>query len=283
MDIELLRTFLAVTQVRHFGRAAENLFLTPAAVSARIRQLEQTLDVRLFHRTRGNIQMTTEGERLLPHARKLLAAWTAAQEDLALKPLISAQLKIGYPHGLWQPLATLIKHLAGRDEHPALSMQAQTSVDLLHSLVRQQLDLALLLEAPEHPDLTSIHFTTLSLALFNSTVDAQSSITYIHLDWGTALASRQRQTGLGSAQLLYANDPHLALAWMQKNPCRAFLPMSFSVYLPDNLQLDPEEPAHPLPLYLVYRRAAENNLLLQELLSQCQSQAPDGSPASELV
>ena len=40
MDIDLLKTFLEVNKTRHFGRAADNLYLTPAAVSARVRQLE---------------------------------------------------------------------------------------------------------------------------------------------------------------------------------------------------------------------------------------------------
>ncbi|MGB1090783.1 MAG: LysR family transcriptional regulator, partial [Oceanobacter sp.] len=37
MDTELLKTFLEVSRTRHFGRAAENLFLTQSAVSFRVR------------------------------------------------------------------------------------------------------------------------------------------------------------------------------------------------------------------------------------------------------
>lgn len=40
MDTELLKTFLEVSRTRHFGRAAEALYLTQSAVSFRIRQLE---------------------------------------------------------------------------------------------------------------------------------------------------------------------------------------------------------------------------------------------------
>ncbi len=40
MDTELLKTFLEVSRTRHFGRAAESLYLTQSAVSFRIRQLE---------------------------------------------------------------------------------------------------------------------------------------------------------------------------------------------------------------------------------------------------
>ena len=46
MDTELLKTFLEVSRTRHFGRAAESLYLTQSAVSFRIRQLENQLGVK---------------------------------------------------------------------------------------------------------------------------------------------------------------------------------------------------------------------------------------------
>ncbi len=77
MDSDLLRTFLAVQRTRHFAQAAEQLYLTPSAVSFRIRQLETELGVSLFHRRRSNIQLTAAGERLVAHAEALLAGWQA--------------------------------------------------------------------------------------------------------------------------------------------------------------------------------------------------------------
>lgn len=65
MDTELLKTFLEVSRTRHFGRAAEALYLTQSAVSFRIRQLENQLGVNLFTRHRNNIRLTTAGEKLL--------------------------------------------------------------------------------------------------------------------------------------------------------------------------------------------------------------------------
>ena len=53
MDTELLKTFLEVSRTRHFGRAAEALYLTQSAVSFRIRQLENQLGVNLFTRHRN--------------------------------------------------------------------------------------------------------------------------------------------------------------------------------------------------------------------------------------
>ena len=91
MDTELLRTFLEVRKTRHFARAAENLFITQAAVSARIRQLESLVGQRLLTRERNNIQLTTAGHLLVPHAESILvtlnrALLEAAGEDR--QPLI---------------------------------------------------------------------------------------------------------------------------------------------------------------------------------------------------
>lgn len=95
MDTELLRTFLEVNKTRHFGRASENLYLTQAAVSARVKQLESQLGVPLFIRARNNIQLTIEGERLVPHAETILLAWSRVKQDVALKPEQKQQINIG--------------------------------------------------------------------------------------------------------------------------------------------------------------------------------------------
>ncbi|WP_311244546.1 LysR family transcriptional regulator, partial [Escherichia coli] len=83
MDTELLKTFLEVSRTRHFGRAAESLYLTQSAVSFRIRQLENQLGVNLFTRHRNNIRLTAAGEKLLPYAETLMSTWQAARKEVA--------------------------------------------------------------------------------------------------------------------------------------------------------------------------------------------------------
>ena len=100
MDTELLKTFLEVQKTRHFGKAAENLYLTQSAVSFRIRQLEQSLGVPLFNRFRNNIQLTVAGEMLLLHAQAVLSAIHSAKQQIhqnshpqsRLQLLISSEL-----------------------------------------------------------------------------------------------------------------------------------------------------------------------------------------------
>jgi hypothetical protein len=68
----LLVTFLELARTRHFGKAAEHLFVTQSAVSARIRLLEATLGVALFTRKRNDIRLTRAGERLQRHAETIV-------------------------------------------------------------------------------------------------------------------------------------------------------------------------------------------------------------------
>lgn len=84
MDTELLKTFLEVSKTRHFGRAAESLYLTQSAVSFRIRQLETQLGTNLFTRHRNNIRLTVAGERLIPYAESLMNTWLLAKKKLAM-------------------------------------------------------------------------------------------------------------------------------------------------------------------------------------------------------
>lgn len=96
MDLELLRTFLEVARLRNFGRAAEALYLTQAAVSARIKLLETQLDVQLFDRYKRDIRLTPEGNRLVRHAELLLANWRKARQDVTAGGAQS-QLSLGKP------------------------------------------------------------------------------------------------------------------------------------------------------------------------------------------
>ena len=144
MDIQLLRTFLEVNKTRHFARAADNLFLTSAAVSARIKLLESQLGVRLFLRHRGNIQLTSEGERLVPHAETMLNAWARTLQEVQLQPELDMRIHIGATSGLWL-LAMETKLKAVMDALPALGIQAEghSSDELVRRVLDRTLDLVL--------------------------------------------------------------------------------------------------------------------------------------------
>lgn len=74
MDLDAVRTFVAVTEAGRFSDAATELSISQQAVSKRVAALEQDLGVRLFDRTPRGVLLTVDGQAFLPHARALLRA-----------------------------------------------------------------------------------------------------------------------------------------------------------------------------------------------------------------
>jgi DNA-binding transcriptional LysR family regulator len=90
LDLRLLRAFVAVAEELHFTRAANRLYVAQQALSRDIRRLESQIGARLFVRSTRRVTLTPDGERLLVHARTLLALNDAALKELrgATRPLL---------------------------------------------------------------------------------------------------------------------------------------------------------------------------------------------------
>lgn len=89
MTFEQLAIFVAVAEREHLTKAAAAINLTPSAVSASIRSLEQHYGVELFHRIGRRIELTDAGRIFLDEARKLLAR--SQSVELILSELGSLQ------------------------------------------------------------------------------------------------------------------------------------------------------------------------------------------------
>ncbi|MFW2176521.1 MULTISPECIES: LysR family transcriptional regulator [unclassified Moraxella] len=114
-----LRAFVTVAESGSFSRASSKLFLTQSALSGLIKDLEQSIDVKLFDRTTRQVNLSTMGEHLLPQAKRVLNELTLfetqAQELTSLEqgqirmavsqqfaasamPIIIAEFCQKYPH-----------------------------------------------------------------------------------------------------------------------------------------------------------------------------------------
>lgn len=72
MDFEQLKTFLEVSRLKSFSRAAQKLLRTQPAISAQIRSLEQEVGARLFDREGGKVTFTAAGRLFEPFAEHCL-------------------------------------------------------------------------------------------------------------------------------------------------------------------------------------------------------------------
>lgn len=77
-----LRAFIALADQKHFTRAAEQCFLSQSAFSALIQGLEAELGARLFERSTRRVDLTAEGRVFEESARRLLAEFTLARDEL---------------------------------------------------------------------------------------------------------------------------------------------------------------------------------------------------------
>jgi DNA-binding transcriptional LysR family regulator len=95
MDLRSFRLLLALAEHRHFARAAEACGISQPAFSARIRNLEQDLGVRLVERGARFERFTEAGERLLPRLREITALTDAISQDVkADSSAITGHLRI---------------------------------------------------------------------------------------------------------------------------------------------------------------------------------------------
>lgn len=84
MDLDGLRTFVAIVDSMSFSRAGEALGRTQSAVSLRLRKLEESLGVSLLVRRQGRvIELTPAGSRLLAYARNIIGLNDAALRELS--------------------------------------------------------------------------------------------------------------------------------------------------------------------------------------------------------
>lgn len=273
MDIELFKTFLEVNKTRHFGKASENLYLTQAAVSARIKQLEESLGVNLFIRARNNIQLTPEGERLLPHAETMLTAWARARQEVALKQEQKRQLSVGTTAGLWRFL--LQGKLSGiQQQEPELALRAEahSTQELIRLLQEGIIDVALLFEPAELTDFTATPMGKLTLQLVstNSGITTKDALqtNYVYVDWGTAFGLfHDKKFADAPSPALHTNMASIAESFILRQGGSAYLPqIILTGQTADLLYAVSDSPHFSRDIYAVYRTGTEKSQPLAGVL-----------------
>ncbi len=271
MDIELLKTFLEVKNTRHFGKAAENLYLTQAAVSARIKQLENILGAPLFTRLRNNLQLTVTGERLINHAETILIAWERARQDVALKKRQKHVLSLGATTGLWDLVMQDALHVVHRTlPELALRAEAHGPETLIRHLMERTLDLSLIYEPAKLNELVSVPITPAELILVSSkpeqTVDSAMLNGYVSVDWGLSFHMNYAQYFPDAAPpVLHTTLARIALEFIFKYEGSAYLPYRMvSDYIGDSLFQVENAPIITRQIYACYHR---ENSYTQEIES----------------
>lgn len=230
MDVGLLKAFLEVNRSRHFGRAANNLFLSQSAVSARIKQLEDELGLRLFTRDRNNIELTTAGKKFLIYAENILNTWNRARQEIAIPEGVDTLLSIAALPSIWDIfLEDWLSWTHKSNVSTALQADVMRTDSIMRNLLDGAIDLGFVFDPPKTPQLLVKELIPVPLVMVSSerstSVENAVKENYIFVDWGTAFAmAHARQYPDAPPPALRAGVGRIALSFIKQCGGTAYLP-----------------------------------------------------------
>lgn len=145
-NLRQLETFLWVATLGSFRKTAERLYTTQPTISARIANLEDTLEVKLFERDTGSIRLTAKGQELLPYAEKVVRMTEAFRERAGDASRLSGILRLGVSETIVHTLLPdFLNRLHQEYQNVDVEITVDTTVNLRNELVARSLDLAFLM------------------------------------------------------------------------------------------------------------------------------------------
>ncbi len=142
MKLEEMNLLVRVAQARSMTLAAKQLHLTPAAVSAAVRRIEEVLGTKLFERTTRHLRPTDEGLIVLESCQDMLARWQDTLEDIQdrgreITGTVHLSAPVDTTYNLLVPVVQQLTH-----SHPNLRLVLHSS-DVIHHLQREAIDMAI--------------------------------------------------------------------------------------------------------------------------------------------
>lgn len=272
MKIELLKTFIEVSQTLHFRIASENLFITQSAVSARIKQLEEDLGVLLFDRSQKHMKLTPEGHRLVKHANELILMWQKVKQDVGIADTDSTQLFVGSMMSIWDIVLQDWLHKIHRNlDDISLFTNTYSPIELRKNVLNRLVDLAFLFEPPFIEELVTQKVTSIPLHLVSTDKNAgMSSLeNMIMVDYGEAINSQfTRDFGTFTQARHFMSQPRIALNFIVDAGGCAFLPrqMCFEYLCKNKLHIVEDAPTYSRDVYAIYLAKSQKSSIIDHAL-----------------
>jgi len=258
MKIELLTTFLEISQTLHFRVASENLFITQAAVSSRIKLLEEELGVLLFDRSQKRLKLTPEGHKLIKHANEMVMMWQKIKQDVGVLEGNSSQLFVGSMMSIWDiVLQDWLQKIHRNLDDVHLYTHTYSPLELRKQVISRIVDIAFLFEPPYIEDLVTEKVSSVPLQLVSTDNSAQVEAleNMVMVDYGESVNTQfMRDHGTTSSIRHNMNQPRIAINFILEAGGSAYLPkqMCFEHIRKNKLFLVADAPLYNRDIYAIY-------------------------------
>ncbi|MEH6564469.1 MAG: LysR family transcriptional regulator [Halopseudomonas sp.] len=144
LELDVLRSFVAIAETGSFTRAALQVHRTPSAVSMQMKRLEEMLGYQLLLREPRRARVTTEGEALLGFARRMLNLNEEALSQFR-HPELTGRVRLGTSDDVGtRILPTVLSGFARAYPGVQVDVVVGRSLDMLEQVNNAELDLALI-------------------------------------------------------------------------------------------------------------------------------------------
>lgn len=192
MDVQLAKTFLAVTRSGSFVAAAEKLFVTQSAVSLRVKKLEELLGRTVFERSKAGVVLTPAGRQIERFAVASLRIWEEARHLVAVPEQYERTLLIGASPSLLPRMAMrLVSRLEQRLPTTAFRIDSGSPQHLVQLLLEGSLDVAITYRPELRPGLqvTELFDEELVLVAVDEDFTTELDERYVFMNWGTEFSA----------------------------------------------------------------------------------------------
>ncbi len=208
LNLKQLEAFVWVSDLGSFRKAAARLNTTQPNISARIAALESILHVTLMERDAGSVRLTSKGEDLLAHARKILRSTENLIEAADRKGLFEGVLKLGVTEMI---VHTWLRHFLKvlKEQFPNIDVEltVDLSVNLEKELFDRSIDLAIQNEPFIHQTSGSVDLGTYPVIWVASPVLGLQGLSKVTLE---SLCKHPILTHARDTQLFQMVEAHLS-------------------------------------------------------------------------
>ncbi|SQD78187.1 LysR substrate-binding domain-containing protein [Moritella yayanosii] len=157
LSLKQLRVFVAVSQQQSITHAAKTLFLTKAAISMALGELENQLGQQLFDRTNNRLHLNPYGQRLLPIADELLQRAASIDTLFQQSGQLIGELAIGASETIGNQLCPwLLAQFIQMTAHTQQTLHISNSANIADMILSYRLDIGLIEGDAKHSDIETI-------------------------------------------------------------------------------------------------------------------------------